>query len=261
MILLPVDCADVRVVILFAEALETANLLKSILFTTLFLTGAILFLGGSAQGEDVASEDAAQGEDVASGDAAQAESTSEEDKDGVFWRRYGLEIHTSSRTWDLKATRSRKFCSWRSRVRLTGIAPFLQRVVDEAEEQENVVAILTEIHTPGERVDAAVEIKNALLQAGSHLRMGTFRGDQRRRPDRLCPRRHLFQSRRYNGGGNTDPDGTRRGLTGGRESCKLHVGCNARHCGGQGPGWSPCGSDGRCHIEIRESPRRTNWSR
>ena len=50
-----------------------------ILFTTLFLTGAISFLGGSAQGEDVASEDAAQGEDVASGDAAQAESTSEEE--------------------------------------------------------------------------------------------------------------------------------------------------------------------------------------
>ena len=138
-----------------------------ILFTTLFLTGAILFLGGSAQGEDVASEDAAQGEDVASGDAAQAESTSEEEtKTESSGEDTDSKYTTSSRTWDLKATPEQEilFVEIKGPIDL-GIAPFLQRVVDEAEERENVVAILTEIHTPGGRVDAAVEIKNALLQA------------------------------------------------------------------------------------------------
>lgn len=46
-----------------------------------------------------------------------------------------------------------------------GLAPFIERVIEEAESREDVVAILTEINTPGGRVDAAVQIKNVLLES------------------------------------------------------------------------------------------------
>jgi membrane-bound serine protease (ClpP class) len=46
-----------------------------------------------------------------------------------------------------------------------GLAPFVERVVEEATEQGNVAAIVSEIDTPGGRVDAAIAIKDALLES------------------------------------------------------------------------------------------------
>lgn len=46
-----------------------------------------------------------------------------------------------------------------------GLAPFVQRVVKAAGERPEVVAIITEMDTPGGRVDAAVSIKDALLES------------------------------------------------------------------------------------------------
>lgn len=44
-----------------------------------------------------------------------------------------------------------------------GLAPFVERVVGTAEADPNAVAIVSEIHTPGGRVDAAVRIRDALI--------------------------------------------------------------------------------------------------
>lgn len=46
-----------------------------------------------------------------------------------------------------------------------GLAPFVQRVVEMAGERPEVAAILTEMDTPGGRVDAAIRIKDALLES------------------------------------------------------------------------------------------------
>ena len=45
-----------------------------------------------------------------------------------------------------------------------GIAPFLERVIAEAEE-EGAAVLVVEIDTPGGRVDAAVQIKDVLLES------------------------------------------------------------------------------------------------
>lgn len=46
-----------------------------------------------------------------------------------------------------------------------GLAPFVQRVVEAAGKRPEVLAIVTEMDTPGGRVDAAVRIKDALLES------------------------------------------------------------------------------------------------
>ena len=46
-----------------------------------------------------------------------------------------------------------------------GLAPFVQRVLNEAT-QEGAAAVILEINTFGGRVDAAVLIRDALLNAG-----------------------------------------------------------------------------------------------
>ncbi|NUN16249.1 MAG: nodulation protein NfeD [Myxococcales bacterium] len=46
-----------------------------------------------------------------------------------------------------------------------GLAPFISRVIADVKERSEVVAIVSEIDTPGGRVDAAVQIKDALLNA------------------------------------------------------------------------------------------------
>lgn len=46
-----------------------------------------------------------------------------------------------------------------------GLAPFIARVVDDTKQRSDVVAIVSEIDTPGGRVDAAVQIKDAFLNA------------------------------------------------------------------------------------------------
>jgi len=45
-----------------------------------------------------------------------------------------------------------------------GVAPFLERVIEEAQEKK-AAAVIVEIDTPGGRVDAAVKIKDVLLHA------------------------------------------------------------------------------------------------
>lgn len=46
-----------------------------------------------------------------------------------------------------------------------GLAPFLDRVLEEARAAGDVAAVILEIDTPGGRVDAAVQMKDALLEA------------------------------------------------------------------------------------------------
>lgn len=46
-----------------------------------------------------------------------------------------------------------------------GLAPYIERVVKEANADEDAVAIVSEIHTPGGRVDAAVRIRDALIHS------------------------------------------------------------------------------------------------
>ena len=46
-----------------------------------------------------------------------------------------------------------------------GLAPFIERVVDDAEEAGDVVALVSVIDTPGGRVDAAVRIRDRLLRS------------------------------------------------------------------------------------------------
>ncbi|MGM0575138.1 MAG: NfeD family protein [Myxococcota bacterium] len=46
-----------------------------------------------------------------------------------------------------------------------GLAPYVERVVLEANADEDAVAVVSRIHTPGGRVDAAVRIRDALLKA------------------------------------------------------------------------------------------------
>ncbi len=46
-----------------------------------------------------------------------------------------------------------------------GLAPFVERVVDTMNADPKAVALVSEIHTPGGRVDAAVRIRDALLRA------------------------------------------------------------------------------------------------
>ena len=46
----------------------------------------------------------------------------------------------------------------------TGLASFIERAFEEAE-QEDVDLVILEIHTPGGRVDAAINIKNTILNS------------------------------------------------------------------------------------------------
>lgn len=46
-----------------------------------------------------------------------------------------------------------------------GLAPYLERVLEDAAAREEVVAVVAEIDTPGGRVDAAVRIRDALLRS------------------------------------------------------------------------------------------------
>lgn len=46
-----------------------------------------------------------------------------------------------------------------------GLAPFVERVVDAVEEDPDAVLLVSEIHTPGGRVDAAVRIRDVLLES------------------------------------------------------------------------------------------------
>lgn len=46
-----------------------------------------------------------------------------------------------------------------------GLAPFLDRIIDEAEDDPNVRAVLVEIDTPGGRLDAALQMRKSLLGA------------------------------------------------------------------------------------------------
>lgn len=55
-------------------------------------------------------------------------------------------------------------------VRITGtidlgLAPFLDRIIDEAEDDPRAIAVLVEIDTPGGRLDAALQMRKSLLGA------------------------------------------------------------------------------------------------
>ena len=52
-----------------------------------------------------------------------------------------------------------------------GLAPYLERVLDQAAENE-AAAVLLEIDTPGGRLDAVLQMKDALL--GAHVRTIAF---------------------------------------------------------------------------------------